>query len=85
MRIVAVAAAAVCLLAGLVPATVASAAVSGRGPSPLPVTSITVNGNGGDRVYDGVGAVLDYLFKPGYGASTATPATNSPSQSRRWR
>jgi hypothetical protein len=56
----------------------------------LPVTSITVNGSGGNRVYDGVGAVLggggnarylmdypqpersqvlDYLFKPGYGAS----------------
>jgi hypothetical protein len=53
-------------------------------------TSITVNGNGGDRVYGGVGAILggggnaryledyppaqlsqimDYLFKPGYGAS----------------
>jgi hypothetical protein len=58
MRIVALAAAAVSVLAGLVPATMASAAVSGRGPSPLPVTSIAVNGNGGDRVYDGVGAVL---------------------------
>jgi Glycosyl hydrolase family 59 len=55
-----------------------------------PITRITINGNGGDRVYDGVGAVLggggnarylmdyparergqilDYLFKPGYGAS----------------
>jgi hypothetical protein len=55
-----------------------------------PVTSITVNGNGGGREYNGVGAVLggggtaryledyppaqqaqilDYLFKPGYGAS----------------
>jgi hypothetical protein len=53
-------------------------------------TSITVNGNGGARVYDGLGAILggggnaryledyppaqlsqilDYLFKPGYGAS----------------
>ncbi|HEY1914204.1 MAG TPA: hypothetical protein VGH27_01395 [Streptosporangiaceae bacterium] len=90
MRIVALAAAAVSLLVGLVPAAVASAAVSNRGPSPLPVTSIAVNGSGGDRVYDGVGAVLggggnarylmdypaaertqilDYLFKPGYGAS----------------
>jgi hypothetical protein len=60
------------------------------GASRLPDTSITVNGSGGDRVYDGVGAVLggggnarylmdypgpqrrqilDYLFKPGYGAS----------------
>jgi Glycosyl hydrolase family 59 len=58
MRIVVIAAAAVSVLAGMVPATMASAAVSGRGPSPLPVTSITVNGNGGDRVYDGVGAVL---------------------------
>jgi Glycosyl hydrolase family 59 len=56
----------------------------------LPVTAITVNGNGGARVYGGVGAILggggnaryledyppaqqsqilDYLFKPGYGAS----------------
>jgi hypothetical protein len=62
-----------------------SAAVPG-----LPVTRITVNGNGGNRVYDGIGAILggggnarylmdypepersrilDYLFKPGYGAS----------------
>lgn len=61
-----------------------------RGPVPPAVTAITVNGNGGHRVYDGVGAVLggggnarylmdypaaersqilDYLFKPGYGAS----------------
>src|SRR5215831_17900368 len=56
----------------------------------LPTTAITVNGNGGARVYGGVGAILggggnaryledyppaqrsqilDYLFKPGYGAS----------------
>lgn len=56
----------------------------------LATTYITVNGNGGSRVYDGVGAILggggnaryledyppaqrsqilDYLFKPGYGAS----------------
>src|SRR5215471_18179839 len=56
----------------------------------VPTTAITVNGNGGDRVYDGLGAILggggnaryledypptqraqilDYLFKPGYGAS----------------
>jgi hypothetical protein len=55
----------------------------------VPTTFITVNGNGGGRVYDGVGAILgggtarylvdyppaqraiilDYLFKPGYGAS----------------
>src|SRR6516225_4937166 len=54
-----------------------------------PTTFITVNGDGGARVYDGVGAILgggnarylqdyparqrasilDYLFKPGYGAS----------------
>ena len=69
----------------------ASAASVRRSSSALPVTSIGVNGNGGDRVYDGVGAVLgggggnarylmdypepdrtqilDYLFKPGYGAS----------------
>jgi hypothetical protein len=58
--------------------------------SALPVTRITINGDGGDRVYDGVGAalggggnarylmdyparqrdqILDYLFKPGYGAA----------------
>ena len=91
MKITAVAFAALAL-AALVPAA-ASAAVSQsseRGPSALPNTNITVNGNGGDRVYDGVGAVLggggnarylmdypaaersqimDYLFKPGYGAS----------------
>src|SRR5215467_2850582 len=56
----------------------------------LASTSITVNGNGGGRVYDGLGAILggggnaryledypaaqlaqilDYLFRPGYGAS----------------
>jgi len=56
----------------------------------LSATAISVNASGGDRVYDGVGAVLggggnarylmdypeperrqilDYLFKPGYGAS----------------
>jgi Glycosyl hydrolase family 59 len=60
-----------------------------RGAS-VPTTSIAVNGDGGGRTYDGVGAVLggggtaryledypraqraqilDYLFKPGYGAS----------------
>lgn len=56
----------------------------------VPTTFITVNGDGGAQVYDGVGAILggggnaryledyparqrasilDYLFKPGYGAS----------------
>src|SRR5215475_8299914 len=66
------------------------AAVSPARSEALPTTFITVNGNGGARVYDGVGAVLggggnaryledyppaqqaqilDYLFKPGYGAS----------------
>jgi hypothetical protein len=56
----------------------------------VPTTFITVKGNGGSRVYDGVGAILggggnaryledyppaqraqilNYLFKPGYGAS----------------
>jgi hypothetical protein len=65
------------------------AAAPARGGS-VPTTSITVNGDGGGREYDGVGAVLggggtaryledyppaqraqilDYLFKPGYGAS----------------
>jgi hypothetical protein len=67
-----------------------TAAVSPARGEAMPTTSITVNGNGGARVYDGVGAVLggggnaryledyppaqrsqilDYLFKPGYGAS----------------
>ena len=65
------------------PAVTASAAA-------VPTTFITVNGDGGAQVYDGVGAILggggnaryledypaaqrasilDYLFKPGYGAS----------------
>src|SRR6185312_11498817 len=60
------------------------------GAAALPATRITVPGHGGDRVYDGVGAILggggnarylldyprrqrsqimDYLFKPGYGAA----------------
>jgi len=67
-----------------------AAAAAGPGQAAAPVTAITVNGNGGDRVYDGVGAILggggnaryledyppaqlsqilNYLFKPGYGAS----------------
>jgi Glycosyl hydrolase family 59 len=67
-----------------------TAAVSPARSQAVPTTFITVNGNGGARVYDGVGAVLggggnaryledyppaqqsqilDYLFKPGYGAS----------------
>jgi hypothetical protein len=68
---------------------VLSAAGPARGAA-VPTTAITVNGDGGGRRYDGVGAVLggggtaryledypaaqrarilDYLFKPGYGAS----------------
>jgi Glycosyl hydrolase family 59/Glycosyl hydrolase family 59 central domain len=66
--------------------------VGAAGParSAVPTTSITVNGAGGARVFDGIGAILggggnaryleeypaaqrtqilDYLFKPGYGAS----------------
>ena len=67
----------------MAPAGIASAAA-------VPTTFITVNGDGGAQVYDGVGAILggggnaryledyparqrasilDYLFKPGYGAS----------------
>src|SRR6202011_5568674 len=82
-------AAAAAVVAVLSPAGLPEAQ-AGRGPSPPRVTDITVNGNGGHRVYDGVGAVLggggnaryledypaavrtrilDYLFKPGYGAS----------------
>jgi hypothetical protein len=79
-------------------AVVLSAALFAVGPAhsalaqsaSVPVTAITVNGDGGGREYNGVGAVLggggtsrylqdyppaqraqilDYLFKPGYGAS----------------
>jgi hypothetical protein len=91
MKTVFVALSAALLLAlGLGPAGPARAARTLRAPGPLPVSRITVNGDGGDRVYDGVGAVLggggnarylmdypaaertqilDYLFKPGYGAA----------------
>src|SRR5947209_464212 len=62
----------------------------GRLAASAPVTRIAVNGNSGDRVFDGVGAILggggnarylmdyparqrnqilNYLFKPGYGAA----------------
>ncbi len=71
-------------------ASPATALVQPAGPGSLPVTAITVSGAGGDRLYQGVGAVLggggnarhlmdypaaergqilDYLFKPGYGAA----------------
>ncbi len=74
-------------------AVLLSAALFAIGPArgaALPTTSIVVNGDGGGRTYDGVGAVLggggtaryledypraqrtqimDYLFKPDYGAS----------------
>jgi Glycosyl hydrolase family 59 len=71
-------------------ASPAAALVQPSGTGPLPVTAVTVNGAGGDRLYQGVGAVLggggnarylmdypepergqilDYLFKPGYGAA----------------
>ena len=63
---------------------------AGPADGAVPTTFITVNGGGGARVFDGVGAILggggnarylddypaaqrrqilDYLFKPGYGAS----------------
>jgi hypothetical protein len=83
--------AAVALAAALAAsASPAAALVQPAGTSPLPVTAVTVNGAGGDRLYQGVGAVLggggnarylmdypepergqilDYLFKPGYGAA----------------
>ena len=72
--------------AALVPVSGAA----GQARSAVPTTFITVNGDGGSRVFDGVGAILggggnaryleeypstqrmkilDYLFKPGYGAS----------------
>jgi Glycosyl hydrolase family 59/Galactocerebrosidase, C-terminal lectin domain/Glycosyl hydrolase family 59 central domain len=76
-------------------AAVVALAASAAAASPthhrvVPTTLITVNGTGGARVYDGMGAILggggnaryledypsaqqsqilDYLFKPGYGAS----------------
>ena len=71
-------------------ASPAAALVRPSGTGPLPVTAVTVHGAGGDRLYQGVGAVLggggnarylmdypepergqilDYLFKPGYGAA----------------
>jgi Glycosyl hydrolase family 59 len=82
--------AAVSLVLGLSPAAALASAAQAPARMALPVTTINVNGDGGDRVYDGVGAVLggggnarylmdypaaertgimDYLFKPGYGAS----------------
>jgi hypothetical protein len=94
--ILACAGALACALAWLAAAPLADpraeAAQTAARPAALasPVTRITVNGNGGDRVYDGVGAVLggggnarylmdyparernqilNYLFRPGYGAS----------------
>jgi Glycosyl hydrolase family 59 len=83
---------AVAVLAGALaaPASPAGALARPAGAGPLPVTAVTVNGAGGDRLYQGVGAVLggggnarylmdypapergqilDYLFKPGYGAA----------------
>jgi Glycosyl hydrolase family 59 len=73
------------------PLAAASPAVAaGPGAAALPTTRITIPGHGGDRVFDGVGAILggggnarylldyprrqrtqimDYLFKPGYGAA----------------
>src|SRR5579859_5099955 len=45
-------------LAAIAAASPASAAPALPGPASLPVTGITVNGSGGDRVYDGVGAIL---------------------------
>ena len=71
-------------------ASPAAALAQPSGTGPLPVTTVTVTGAGGDRLYQGVGAVLggggnarylmdypepergqilDYLFKPGYGAA----------------
>src|SRR5262245_30643324 len=48
-------------LAGLTVAgatTAVSASATESADAALPVTKITINGSGGDRVYDGVGAVL---------------------------
>ncbi len=76
------------IMAAVLLFSVSAAAGQARGAA-VPTTFITVNGNGGGRMYDGVGAILeggnaryledyppaqraqilDYLFKPGYGAS----------------
>lgn len=85
-----VAGALVLAVLGVPASPVSATTVSGTASGLLPVTRITVNGNGAGRVYDGVGAVLggggnarylmdykepwrsqilDYLFKPGFGAS----------------
>jgi Glycosyl hydrolase family 59/Galactocerebrosidase, C-terminal lectin domain/Glycosyl hydrolase family 59 central domain len=85
-RSLAVPVAAVIVAAALVPASGAA----GLARSAEPTTFVTVNGNGGARVFGGVGAILggggnaryleeypatqrtrilNYLFKPGYGAS----------------
>ncbi|HUZ25790.1 MAG TPA: hypothetical protein VMV07_18685 [Streptosporangiaceae bacterium] len=87
--ILACAGALACALAGVADPLAATRADASPVSRP-PVTRISVNGNGGDRIYAGVGAVLggggnarylmdyparerdqilDYLFKPGYGAS----------------
>ena len=71
-------------------ASVQAPAARGQSAAALPATRISVPGRGGDRVYQGVGAILggggnarylmdypprqrtqilDYLFKPGYGAA----------------
>jgi hypothetical protein len=76
------------VIAAAVLASVPDAAGSAR--TGVPTTYITVNGDGGAKVFDGMGAILggggnaryleeypaaqrtqilDYLFKPGYGAS----------------
>jgi Glycosyl hydrolase family 59 len=47
------------VFAGAVPVTASSASSASRAAAAsMPVTSIAVNGNGGDRTYDGVGAIL---------------------------
>jgi opacity protein-like surface antigen len=68
-----------------------TAAVSPARGEAVPATSITVNGNGGARVYDGVGAILggggnaryleDYPRRSGHRSWTicSSPATGRPS------
>jgi len=68
-----------------------TAAVSPARSEALPATFITVNGNGGARVYDGVGAVLggggnaryleDYPRRSGHRSWTicSNPAMGRPS------
>ena len=81
----------IAVFSALLAASTVALAAPPAAASPCPAnTCITVNGSGGNRTYQGIGAILggggnarylmdypptqraqilDYLFKPGYGAS----------------